>query len=104
MQKLRYLFVLLLLSVGVMSLSAQTPTDEPDPQDAPPELVVVSVLPEDGTREVAGRAVITVIFNRPVVPLVIVEDMDDLPQPLTITPAIDGVGEWLNTSIWFRIQ
>lgn len=100
MQKLRYLFVLLLLSVGVMSLSAQTPTDEPDPQDAPPELVVVSVLPEDGTREVAGRAVITVIFNRPVVPLVIVEDMDDLPQPLTITPAIDGVGEWLNTSIY----
>jgi uncharacterized protein YfaS (alpha-2-macroglobulin family) len=100
MRKLRFLSVLLLLWVGVMSLSAQTATEEPDPQDAPPELVVVSVLPEDGTNEVAGRAVITVIFNRPVVPLVIVEDMDNLPQPLTISPAIAGVGEWLNTSIY----
>ncbi len=101
MLKFRLLFVLLLVCVGVMSLSAQTDDeDEADPLDAPPELSVVSVLPEDGTREVAGRAVITVIFNRPVVPLVIVEEMDNLPQPLTITPAIEGKGEWLNTSIY----
>ncbi|MCL4255772.1 MAG: Ig-like domain-containing protein, partial [Anaerolineae bacterium] len=101
MLKFRLLFVLLLVCIGVMSLSAQTDDeDESDPLDAPPELIVVSVLPEDGTREVAGRAVITVIFNRPVVPLVIVEEMDNLPQPLTITPAIEGQGEWLNTSIY----
>lgn len=100
MQKIRYLFILLLVCIGVMSLSAQTDDDEPDPLDAPPELAVVSVLPEDGTRDVAGRAVITIIFNRPVVPLVIVEEMDELPQPLTISPAIEGKGEWLNTSIY----
>lgn len=100
MQKIRYLFIVLLVCIGVMSLSAQTDDDEPDPQDAPPELMVVSVLPEDGTRDVAGRAVITVIFNRPVVPLVIVEEMDELPQPLTISPAIEGKGEWLNSSIY----
>lgn len=100
MRRLRFLSVILLVWVGVMSLSAQTETEEPDPQDAPPQLNVVSVLPEDATQEVAGRAVITVIFNRPVVPLVIVEEMDDLPQPLNITPAIEGEGEWLNTSIY----
>lgn len=49
---------------------------------------------------VAPDTSITVIFNRPVVPLVIVEDMPDLPQPLTFTPAVDGTGEWINTSIY----
>lgn len=43
---------------------------------------------------------ITVIFNRPVVPLVTVDDMANLPQPLTFEPAIEGTGEWLNTSIY----
>ncbi len=43
---------------------------------------------------------ITVIFNRPVVPLVTIEDMANLPQPLSIEPAVEGTGEWLNTSIY----
>ena len=43
---------------------------------------------------------ITVIFNRPVVPLVTVEDMGNLPQPLEFDPPLEGEGEWLNTSIY----
>lgn len=60
-------------------------------------LQVSEVFPTEVT---ATDSVITVIFNRPVVPLVIVEDMDNLPQPLTITPLVAGTGEWLNTSIY----
>lgn len=62
-------------------------------------LQVTEVLPGDG-EAVDPDAVITVIFNRPVVPLVIAEDMGDLPDPLSIEPAVEGQGEWLNTSIY----
>ncbi len=68
-------------------------------------LQVSQVFPADGASEVAGEAVITVIFNRPVVPLTIGEERGDLPQPLEITPAVEGQGEWLNTSVYtFRPQ
>jgi uncharacterized protein YfaS (alpha-2-macroglobulin family) len=63
-------------------------------------LTVSEVLPADGTTLVATDSAITAIFNRPVVPLVTVEDMADLPEPLVIEPAVDGAGEWLNTSIY----
>lgn len=63
-------------------------------------LQVTQVLPAPDTQEVATDAVITVIFNRPVVPLGTVDDMANLPNPLTISPAVSGQGEWLNTSIY----
>ena len=63
-------------------------------------LEVAEVLPADGSEAVDTDTVFTVIFNRPVVPLVIVEDMDDLPRPLRFEPAVEGQGEWLNTSIY----
>ncbi len=63
-------------------------------------LEVTEVLPADGASGITGDAAVTVIFNRPVVPLSIVEEMDDLPDPLTIAPAVEGAGEWLNTSIY----
>ena len=63
-------------------------------------LEVTEVLPADGATGIAGDAAVTVIFNRPVVPLGIVEEMDDLPNPLTLSPAVEGTGEWLNTSIY----
>ncbi|NDJ75176.1 MAG: SH3 domain-containing protein, partial [Chloroflexi bacterium] len=63
-------------------------------------LEVSEVLPADDSTAVDTEAVITVIFNRPVVPLVIAEDMGDLPQPLSFSPDIAGAGEWLNTSIY----
>lgn len=63
-------------------------------------LAVSDFLPADGSAGIETDAAITVIFNRPVVPLVAVEDMGTLPNPLMIVPAVEGTGEWLNTSIY----
>jgi uncharacterized protein YfaS (alpha-2-macroglobulin family) len=63
-------------------------------------LEVAAVYPDDGTTEVAADATVTVMFNRPVVPLVAIEDQEGLPQPLTFVPPVRGQGEWLNTSIY----
>jgi hypothetical protein len=61
---------------------------------------VTEVLPDNGAAEVATDNNITIIFNRPVVPLTILEERDDLPNPLTLSPEVPGEGEWLNTSIY----
>ena len=63
-------------------------------------LEVSEVLPGEDTTAVDTDSVVTVIFNRPVVPLVMVEDMGNLPQPLSFDPPVEGKGEWLNTSIY----
>lgn len=63
-------------------------------------LQVAAVVPSTDAEGVAADATITVSFNRPVVPLVSTEQLDDLPQPLVIEPAVEGKGEWLNTSIY----
>ncbi len=63
-------------------------------------LLVNSVIPAENTEGIASDATITVAFNRPVVPMVSTVDMEALPQPLTIEPALSGNGEWLNTSIY----
>lgn len=64
------------------------------------QLQVEQVLPADGTLDVAVDSKITVIFNRPVVPLVISEEQSNLPQPLMFDPPLNGSGEWLNTSTY----
>jgi uncharacterized protein YfaS (alpha-2-macroglobulin family) len=64
------------------------------------ELQVNQVLPADGTFDVAVDSTITVIFNRPVAPLVMSVDQASLPQPLTFDPPLSGKGEWLNTSVY----
>ncbi len=63
------------------------------------ELQVSQTFPLDGTWEVTNDAVITAIFNRPVVPLVIAEERDRLPNPLEINPPVPGQVEWVNTSV-----
>ena len=63
-------------------------------------LQVSQTLPADETPDVDVDSTITVLFNRPVVPLVHSSQQRDLPQPLTFAPAITGAGEWLNTSIY----
>lgn len=62
-------------------------------------LRVAEVFPASD-ETVINESVITVIFNRPVVPLVISEDQSDLPSAISITPEVAGQGEWLNTSIF----
>ena len=68
--------------------------------DTAGELEVSQTFPEDRTFDVANDSVITTIFNRPVVPLVIAQERDTLPNPLEITPPVSGKGEWVNTSVF----
>ncbi|HDQ71493.1 MAG TPA: alpha-2-macroglobulin [Chloroflexi bacterium] len=65
-------------------------------------LEVSQVVPAPGSEDVETTGDVTVMFNRPVVPLMAVSDPDyaGLPQPLTFDPSIAGSGEWLNTSIY----
>ncbi|MDY7080043.1 MAG: Ig-like domain-containing protein [Chloroflexota bacterium] len=65
-------------------------------------LEVAQIIPAPDTEDVETGSSITVIFNRPVVPLTAVSDpgYTDLPQPVTFDPSIEGSGEWLNTSIY----
>jgi uncharacterized protein YfaS (alpha-2-macroglobulin family) len=62
-------------------------------------LEVTNVQPSDGETEVPTNAVVTVLFNRPVVPLNAIESVATLPDPLTFEPPVTGKTEWLNTSI-----
>jgi len=63
-------------------------------------LEVSQVIPENGTSDVAADGTITVLFNRPVVPLVTTDQQANLPQPLTFNPPVEGQGEWTSTSIY----
>ncbi|HET7378183.1 MAG TPA: Ig-like domain-containing protein, partial [Anaerolineae bacterium] len=63
-------------------------------------LNVTQVIPADASVDIDPASDITVMFNRPVVPLLTASDQTQLPQPLTFDPAIKGTGEWLNTSIY----
>lgn len=66
----------------------------------PGYLEVTQVIPADGTVDVETNSTITVMFNRPVVPLTSLEEAKNAPQPVEFEPAIAGQGEWLNTSIY----
>lgn len=63
-------------------------------------LEVSRIIPADGVDEIAIDSAITVLFNRPVVPLVSTTDQADLPNPLSFSPAIEGAGTWVGTSIY----
>jgi len=63
-------------------------------------LTVTQVQPAPGTTEVAPDTAVTVVFNRPVVPLTALENQAALPQPLAFSPPVEGTGEWLNSSIY----
>lgn len=63
-------------------------------------LGVALVSPDDDMTDVPTDTRIIVSFDRPVVQLVSTAQMDDLPTPITISPAVEGTGEWVNTSIY----
>lgn len=63
-------------------------------------LEVTHVQPAPDTTEISMDSTITVMFNRPVVPLTAVDRLQDLPNPLRFDPPVTGQGEWLNTSIY----
>lgn len=62
-------------------------------------LEVSQTLPADGTDGLDVYSTITVMFNRPVVPLTH-SSQAAAPAPLSFDPPIEGEGEWLNTSIY----
>lgn len=84
-----------LLSLGLM-LSALPLLAQQDTTD---DLVVTQFYPTAQT-SVPTDSTLVVVFNRPVVPLVTSADAGTLPDPLVIAPAVDGTGEWVNTSIY----
>jgi alpha-2-macroglobulin len=63
-------------------------------------LEVTQVLPAPDAADAEVRSAITVMFNRPVVPLTSLADQASLPNPLVLDPPASGKGEWLNTSIY----
>jgi alpha-2-macroglobulin len=96
----RRIFALLVVALLVLGGAVQA-------QDAPAAdaLRVIEGLPGNSVEAFPVDGVITVIFNRPVVPLTAVEASDTLPDPLRIDPPVRGVGEWLNSAIYtFRAE
>lgn len=61
---------------------------------------VSETFPSNDSFDIQLDTSITAIFNRPIVPLVLFEDDLDLVDPLTISPTIEGTGEWVSTSIY----
>lgn len=61
---------------------------------------VSETFPSNNNFDIELDTTITVIFNRPIVPLVLFEDDVDLVDPLIISPALEGSGEWVSTSIY----
>lgn len=60
-------------------------------------LRVVQVVPQEGTLDVDPGSPLTIVFSRPVVAL---GAEGDQPAPLTLDPAVEGTGEWLDTGIY----
>lgn len=64
------------------------------------DLAVSQVYPGPDSSEASADSVISIAFNRPVVPLTGVADQADLVNPLTLTPDVPGTGEWVTTSLY----
>nr|MBP7690013.1 Ig-like domain-containing protein [Thermoflexales bacterium] len=60
---------------------------------------VTQVMPVNSV-DVDPASEITVMFNRPIVPIRSASDTTPLPDPVTFDPPLPGKGEWLNTSIY----
>lgn len=63
-------------------------------------LSVSEVFPSALGGAVPVDSAITVVFDRPVVPLAFASAADDLPQPLSINPLTAGQGEWINSAVY----
>lgn len=68
--------------------------------DAAGKLLVARTIPLDGAQDTDPSSAITVLFNRPVVPLTSIANQAALTMPVRFEPPIDGAGQWLNTSIY----
>lgn len=64
----------------------------------PDNLLATHLLPLPGGSEIDPSSAVVVTFNQPVVPLG--ATLSDSPPAFTITPAVSGTGEWINTSTY----
>ena len=63
-------------------------------------LTVSQVFPAEGAQDIVPDTAITVIFNKPVVPVSVLEQRGTLPDPLIVTPTVSGRGEWVSSSVY----
>lgn len=69
------------------------------------DIMITQVSPAPNTAGVSPDSTVTVIFNRPVVPLLTAAERARLGSPLRLEPETAGAGEWVNTSVYiFRPQ
>lgn len=61
---------------------------------------IAEVQPAPGSDAVATGAPITVRFEEPIVELVSLDEQQDFPQPVTVEPAIEGLGRWLGPDLF----
>lgn len=82
--------------------AAEVPLDESFRLDfqVTPNLTVSQVIPAPNAENIEAGATITVVFDRPVVPLVTTGEQANLPKPLRLDPPVEGVGEWVGTAIY----
>ncbi len=58
---------------------------------------IINIFPLDGT-EAALDSKITIVFNRPIVPLTTLEELEKLDVPVDIYPATEGKFKWISTN------
>lgn len=63
-------------------------------------LSVTAVYPVDGSDDVPLDADITVVFNKPVVPLTNRESNAAAPLPLKLIPQVEGTGRWVSSAVY----
>ena len=63
-------------------------------------LQAAEILPPPQTQDAPTDSDIAIVFDRPVVPPLMASDRAELPQPLQLSPAVDGIGEWVNSSVY----
>jgi alpha-2-macroglobulin len=69
------------------------------------QLQAINFLPESDSQNIDARAAVAVTFNQPVVPLGTQEAPSAgsgqiLPEAFSLSPSVDGRGEWLSTSTY----
>ena len=63
-------------------------------------LTIADAYPLPGSSLAPVDSAISVAFDAPVVPLALSPGRDDLPQPLTLSPTVAGLGEWVNSAVY----
>ncbi len=61
---------------------------------------LVDVIPAKNSNDVDIDSDITVIFNKPVVPIQILEEQQNAGIPIEISPVTPGKGKWVNSSMY----